>query len=338
MRPDVTVVVPAHGHPEWIRALLAALDEQASSERPLPVIVSDDASPRPLELDVEADAYPSLALELLRSEENGGPGAARNRALERVDTPWVAFLDSDELPGAGWLERLDEIAAADVLDGVEGRITTGSERPTPFTHIAEATIPGAHHVAGNIAFRTEALRRLGGFDERYYDPALRLHFREDTELFFRVEEAGLDVPYDPELLAHHPPLEAAWSAPLRDARRYYFDALLAREHGDRFRSFNRLRRVGPVPLRTARHGAAVGHVAAAAAAAAALAAGHRRLALAAGAVGLATWGGNALALAWGRRVRPQDVAPLAVVALGLPWVYTFWYYRGAARFRHLPRL
>jgi membrane protein YdbS with pleckstrin-like domain/GT2 family glycosyltransferase len=282
----LTVVVPAHGHPDRVRALLAELDRQADPDRPLRVVVVDDASARPLTLDLEPRDFSSLALAIERREVNGGPGASRNRGLELVETPWVAFFDSDEIPGPGWLARMEAIAASESApDGVEGRITTGSERATPFTHIAEATLPGAQHVAGNIAFRADVLRRLGGFDERFYDSGLRLHFREDTELFFRVDDAGLNVPFDPDLLAHHPPLPASYSSPLRDARRYYFDPLLAREHGDRFRTFNRLRRVGPVPLRRARHVAAVGHVAAVVVAATAALTGRRTAA--GGAAGVA---------------------------------------------------
>jgi hypothetical protein len=70
----------------------------------------------------------------------------------------------------------------------------------------------------------------------------------------------------------------------------------------------------------------------------ALLAGRRRTAAAAAGVAVATWGANAVSLAWGRRVPARDVAPVAAVALGLPWVYVAFYYRGAWRFRHLPRL
>lgn len=331
--------MPAHGHPDRVRALLAELDRQADAARPLPVIVVDDASARPLALDLEPARFPSLTLAVVRREANGGPGASRNRGLERVDTPWVAFFDSDEVPASGWLERMDAIARSErAPDGIEGRITTGTERATPFTHIAEATLPGAHHVAGNIAFKTDALRGLGGFDERFYDPHLRLHFREDTELFFRVDAAGLSVPFDPDLLAHHPPLPASYSSPLRDARRYFFDPLLAREHGERFRAFNRLRRVGPISLRRARHLAAVAHVAAVVVSLIAAVSGRRATSGAAGGVALAAWGANAAALSWGRHVPPRDVVPVALVSLGVPWVYVVYYYRGVLRFRHLPRL
>ena len=331
--------MPAHGHPDRVRALLTELDRQADAGSPLPVIVVDDASARPLALDLELERFPSLALATVRRDANGGPGASRNRGLERVDTPWVAFFDSDEVPASGWLDRMDAMARSEnAPDGIEGRITTGSERATPFMHIAEATLPGAHHVAGNIAFRTDALRSLGGFDERFYDPELQLHFREDTELFFRVDAAGLNVPFDSELLAHHPPLPASYTSPLRDARRYYFDPLLAREHGERFRAFNRLRRVGPISLRKARHLAAVAHVAAVVISFGAAVSCRRAAAGAAGGIALASWGANAAALTWGRRVPPRDVLPVALVSLGVPWVYVVYYYRGALRFRHLPRL
>ena len=335
----VTVVIPAHGHPDRVERLLAALAVQAAGGRPLPVIVSDDASPVRLDEALRQPRPPELALEIVRSESNGGPGAARNRGLERARTPWVAFLDSDELPGPGWLARLEAIAtAADAPDGVEGRIDSGGERPTPFTHVAESPEVGALQGAGNIAFRTETLGALGGFDERYYDPRLRLHFREDAELFFRIQALGLRVPYDALLLVHHPPQPASFASPLRDARRYYFDALLEREHPGELHAFNQRRRLGPVSLRRARHLAALGHVTGVAGGLAALALGRRTAAACGGALALATWGGNAAALVWRRRVPRRDVLPVAVVALALPWVYALFYYRGAVRFRRLPRL
>lgn len=338
-RRPVTVVIPAHGDPDSVERLLAALESQAAGGEPLPVIVSDDASPVPLAEALARKPLRGLALEIVRSERNGGPGAARNRALARVRTPWVAFLDSDEVPGLGWLSRLEQIATAvDGPDGVEGRIDTGTERPTPFAHVAESPEGGTHHVAGNIAFRTETLASLGGFDERYYDPRLRLHFREDVELFFRIEAAGLEVPYDASLLAHHPPLPASYSSPLRAARRYYFDPLLAREHAERFHDLNERRRLGPVSLRRARHLAAVGHVTTTLGALVALAFGKREAAALCGAAAFATWGANAAAIVWRRRVAPRHVLPVGVVALGLPWVYTVFYYRGVLRFGHLPRL
>jgi GT2 family glycosyltransferase len=336
----VTVVVPAYGHTERLRQLLSAVGAQAGGEQ-VPVIVSDDATPEPLEPELRRDLPPGVELDVVRSAANGGPGAARNRAVERVRTGWVALLDADELPGPGWVDRLEAIAtAADAPDGIEGRVDAGAgaERPTPFTHVAEVRGGDDQHVAGNVLLRTDALREIGGFDERYYDPRRKLHFREDVDLYFRLERAGKRLEFDPELRAEHPPLPASFWSPVQDARRYYFDPLLSREHGERFRRLVGHRRAGPVPLRWARHAAAWLFAAGVVAALVAFGLGWTVVGILAAALALAGLVANAAALSWKRRITAGTILPLVAVAAIVPWVYLWHYYRGVLAFRHLPRL
>ena len=306
MQPDVTVAIPAHGHPEVVLELLRALAAPQRSGERLPVIISDDASPQPLEPVLRPGCPAALDLRVVRDERNGGPGAARNRALALVDTEWVAFIDADELPAPGWLDRLLELVSApDAADVIVGRVEIPSAAG-PFEHATEANTEEQQYVAGNVAFRTAQLRADGGFDERFYDAARRLHFREDAELRFRLEAAGRSVTYAPDLVVVHPPLPASLLGPAKLARRYYFDPLLSREHPERFREFVRSRRVGPIGLRRARHDSAL-----------VFAAGGL-LALA----GLATGS------------RPAARAGLAAVT---PLVYLWHFYRGVIAFRHHPR-
>jgi glycosyltransferase involved in cell wall biosynthesis len=331
----LTVVIPARSRAGALRPLLDELDRQARSGPVLAVVVSDDASPEPLEQLLEVDTFPGLAVTVVRSPVNHGPGAARNRGLAAVETPWVAFLDADEVPAEGWLERAEALAAdASSAPVVEGAIDDGGVTASAFTHAG--TLAGGSHLAGNLLVRAELLRTAGGFDERFYDARLRLHFREDSELLFRLEAAGHAIRRDEALLVRHPPHAATLVAPLRDARRYHFDPLLARLHPERFRAFNDRRHIGPISLRRARHLAALAHVAGGGLA---LASGGRgRTGVFAAALAAAGWGATAIALSWGRRVPPREVLPLAVVSLGVPWVYVGYYYAGVVRFRHLPRL
>jgi glycosyltransferase involved in cell wall biosynthesis len=333
----VTLVVPAHGRADELHRLLAEVDRQARGGSPLPVVVADDASDPPLADQLTAGSYDALALDVVRAHANRGPGAARNLGLARVRTPWVAFVDSDEIPAPGWLARLDEHAAdPSSWPALEGAVDDGGIAAGPFTHAG--TLPEGSHLAGNLVFRTELLRRLGGFDERFYDARLRLHFREDTELFFRLEAAGTPLRRDATLVVHHPPHAAEAASPLRAVRRYHFDPLLARLHPERFRQFNRRRRVGPVPLRVARHTAAVAHVGGVALGTAGALRGSRGTAAAGAALAAAGWLATVGALGWRRRVQRRDVPAMLLVGLAHPWVYVAFYYAGAVRFRHLPRL
>jgi glycosyltransferase involved in cell wall biosynthesis len=336
-----TVVVPAHKFDDRLLALLHALDQQVGDGSQLPVVVSDDAAREPLGPRLEAVRFPNLQLSVVRSDVNGGPGAARNRALGHVRTPWVAFLDSDELPRDGWLARVEEIAGErDAPDAVKGMLDVGDDRPTPFSHYAETTVVAgdvALAVAGNVVFRSDVLREVGGFDERFYDPAQKLHFREDSELFFRLEARGKRIVFDPLLRAHHPPLARSFWSPILEARRYYFDPLLSREHPRRFRVSMRERGLGPLSLRRARHDAALAFVLGTGVACAGVALESRR-ATGAG-IGLLVfgWTATAIALGWKRLIRARDVPPLAAVAAIVPWVYLWHYYRGVLRFRHRSR-
>jgi glycosyltransferase involved in cell wall biosynthesis len=332
-----TIVIPARGAGAQLIPLLRALEEQSGPGRSLPVIVSDDASPEPLEQQLAGLAPTGLELRFVRGATNGGPGAARNRGLALVATPWVTFVDADEVPAAGWLARLDELLAdPDAADVIAGRVAIPSAA-SPFEHATEAAADAEQYVAGNVTFRAEQLRADGAFDERYYDARRSLHFREDADLRFRLEAAGRQIQYDAGLVVDHPPLPASFWTPVRLARRYYFDPLLAREHPERFRAFVRSRRAGPFGLRRARHDAALIYAGGLCLTATALAGRRPSAARAGAAAAVAGWGLNVAALAWRRRLRPGDVPALAALGGAVPLVYLWHFYRGVRDFRHHPR-
>jgi glycosyltransferase involved in cell wall biosynthesis len=332
---SVTLVVPVCGPAAVLEPLLRGLAAQATE--PLPVIVSDDGSPEPVEPALRALGLEGLELRVVRDGRNGGPGAARNRALPLVETPWTAFVDADEVPAPGYVARLRAAAAEpETPDLVSGRVRLQAS-PGAFEHATAIAVGEGQLGAGNLLVRTEALRAVGGFDERFYDPRRRLHFREDAELHFRFAAAGRSAGDDPELVVEHPPLPPALWGPVRLARRYYFDALLAREHPERFRALARGRRAGPIPLRRARHDAAFVHAVGAVVLVAGAAARSPRATKAGSAILVAGWAANGAALVYGRHVRPRDVPAIALVAAAAPLSYVWHFLRGVIAFRHWPR-
>ena len=339
----ITLVIPVRGSADLLIRLLDAVDRAvtASASGTLRVLVSDDGSEPPLGAVVGAalSRWVGIDVRVIRSATNGGPGAARNRALAEVETPWVAFLDADMTVDERWFARLREVVATTECDVVEGRVAFASGAPpTPFTHATEFSSSGIHHGAGNVVYRTAVLRAAGGYDESFFDARRGLHFREDTELYFRLYEAGVRTVYDADLVAEHPPLPASYRSPILLARRYGFDPRLSRLHARQFREMNHGRKIGPVSLRRARHDAALAHVAGVTVGVVGVALGHRALMAAGAGLAVAGWGATAGALSWRRHVAPSHLLPLAAVSAIVPWVYVWNYYRGVVRNRHLPRL
>lgn len=103
--PLVSVVIPNFNRQvELQRAVDSVL---AQDYRPLEVVVVDDASTRPVELEV-----PPAQRALLRwvhLERNGGGATARNAGIDAARGEVVAFLDSDDVWVADKLSR--QIAA-----------------------------------------------------------------------------------------------------------------------------------------------------------------------------------------------------------------------------------
>lgn len=335
----VTVVIPARECDELLLALLGDLESEAHGEQRLEVIVADDGASPPLSEALESSRFRNLSVRAARRETQGGPGAARNRALEEVKTLWTVFLDSDERLPSGWLPRLvAAVSAGDASDVLAGRVVTDRNASTPFSHSTEIDATQGEHGCGNLAVRTSALRAVGGFDEQFFDAARALHFREDIDLFFRLTAAGFTTRYEPDWVAHHPPLPADFWTPIRLARRYYFDPLLSRKHDEAFTRSIRARLVGPFPLRWARHQAAIAHAASSLALAIALFGGRRRLLAPTALLVAAAWSANAAALSWRRTVPLRIVPALLAASFLTPWVYLWSYYRGVIDFRHRPRL
>lgn len=335
---DLTLVVPAHDEAGTVLSLLREVDAQLGRGSSIQAVVCDDASDPPLEAALKSELFSSIELSVVRRESNGGPGAARNTALRSVNSEWVVFLDADERPGSGWVDRLKvHLDATDSPDFIEGlvRPADGSE-VTPFQHTIEADASKDQHVGGNILCRRTMLSRVGGFSEEFFDSKAKLHFREDADFWFRLQDAGVRSIFDPEMVVEHPLAKTKYFLPMKLSRRYYFDPLLSKKHPARFGALMGSRRVGPISLRRARHLAAFGHVLVCLAALLIATATKKGKSVTATAL-VATTSVNALALSRGTSVPLRFLPLLALNGFAAPFVYAFKFIQGAYHFRHWPK-
>ena len=134
--------------------------------------------------DASLDATPSLVevsgdprIRLLRLETNGGPGAARNSALQAATGRYIAILDADDevRPDrmARLVSRLDDTGADAIVDNIEyvgGR--HGAAPAAMFPRPVLDAMPAlslSQYVLGNRLF-------AGAYNFGYFKPVLRRTF------------------------------------------------------------------------------------------------------------------------------------------------------------------
>lgn len=238
--PDATravdVVIATRNRPDALRRCLAALDRQTLAG--VGVIVVDDGS-EPAVAPVVAE-FPDLRSIVVRHPTSRGPAAARNRGVQEVVAPFVAFVDDDMVVEPDFLAL--HLAAVTAGDDGEPIVSCGpfveppDWDPTPWNDweahqlrkSSTALITGQYPVSwrqfhtGNNCLPTTRFRELGGFDETF----LR---GEDDELAYRLHRSGCRFVYVPEAIGWHyavRSLEAWLSIPRSYARfEYRFDQL-----------------------------------------------------------------------------------------------------------------
>ncbi|HEY3464723.1 MAG TPA: mycofactocin biosynthesis glycosyltransferase MftF [Amycolatopsis sp.] len=214
---DLTVVVPVRDRAELLDRCLDGLDGRH------PVLVVDDGSADPAAVSEVAARH---GAKLVRRDVNGGPGPARNTALEHVSTDLVAFVDSDCVPAPDWADRLAEHFADPLVAAVAPRVTplapdTAAGRYTRAASSLDLGDRPARVAPGTrvsyvptaaLVVKAAAVREVGAFD-----PDLR--FGEDVDLVWRLHKAGHRIRYAPDVhVDHHEP--STWQGLLTRRARY----------------------------------------------------------------------------------------------------------------------
>ena len=191
MNPLVSVMIGAYNAAPYLGEAIESVVGQ--DYEPLELIVVDDGS-----TDGTADVARSFTQAKLIQQENGGNGAARNRAVENASGKLYAFLDADDrfTPGKLSLQKV-ALDADPGLDMVFGHVreffspeldeeTRASLRP-PAPEAMPWTAPNL------MLVRRESFERVGPFTT-----AVRVGVTVDW--FARAQEAGLRHTILPEVV------------------------------------------------------------------------------------------------------------------------------------------
>ncbi|TSD55101.1 glycosyltransferase family 2 protein [Variovorax sp. KBS0712] len=201
----VTLSIVSHGQLALVLPLLEQLDRH--SRNAIAKVVLTLNIP---EADLLAGRQWGFPIERIENTVPLGFGANHNQAFARCDTPWFLVLNPDIRFDADVLAPMLAQAAPDA--GLMTPRILESGRPEPEPHRALLTpfeilgrkkpgyqppavpawIPGLF-----MLFRSEAYRKIGGFDERFF------MYGEDFDICARTRLAGWKLQVAEDLRARH---------------------------------------------------------------------------------------------------------------------------------------
>jgi GT2 family glycosyltransferase len=217
MTPELSAAVCTHRRYHLLDAAVASLLAQAGAS--LEVLVVDNSPGAPG--SAEARARHEGRVRWIE-EPVAGLSRARNAAMAAARAPVLAFLDDDAraLPGwaRGFLEGFARLGPAAACLGGRVRLAFTAPPPPWLDRRMEAylsaldwgqetrPLAAGEWVAGaSVAYRTAALREVGGFDPALgrSGAVLSLLSNDETELSDRLAARGLLTGYTPLAEAEH---------------------------------------------------------------------------------------------------------------------------------------
>ena len=246
--PRFSVIIPTFNRKEPLRACLHALAEQTLDPSDFEVLVAIDGSDDGTR-EMLSECHAPFHLRALVLE-HGGASRARNAGADAAIGEYLAFTEDDVIPDPYWLAHAQKHILEGSLDILEGR--------TVYTHSRSSVRRFEPHgipsfIPCNLFVRRQAFLAVGGYDLDFFDRESGLYFREDSDLGFRLLDAGHTVFLAQDVLVAHPPQFDTLLGCIRHARRYIFDPLLYKRHPRRYRKGIEVKEIAGIILRRPQH-------------------------------------------------------------------------------------
>ncbi len=209
----IAVIIPYHQRKPGLlaAAIRSALTQEAAG--PMTIVVCDDESPSPAELDLAMLTPVARDQVLLIRQPNGGAGPARNAALDAMPRgiEWIAFLDSDDRWEPGHIARAlaalrqgYDLLFADALRASQMQTHFQAAGFEPSRHKPLDAMPGLFGFTGDfltlniamspVSISTVVVRASALSGQRF--PAMAF---EDLMLWFQLAQSPIRVAFDATL-------------------------------------------------------------------------------------------------------------------------------------------
>ena len=233
MLVDVSVVIPTYKRVNLLQKCLFALQQQQYKGVFEVIVVSDGEDEQTATLvaqfcNIEGALFMYAAL-----PKKAGPAAARNKGWRAAQGKLILFTDDDTQPAPQWLQTYWNAYKKNNKKELAftGKVTVSLPKyPTDYERNT-AGLETADFVTANCACSKAALQKINGFDEDF-----TMAWREDSELEFKLMNAGVPVIKVADAMVLHPARKAAWGVSLKEQKKSMFNALLYKKHPRLFRA------------------------------------------------------------------------------------------------------
>ena len=201
-----SVIIATHNRADSLRRLVASLaPEIVTGSRE--IFIAENGTPAPAQLTIEGVPLKHL------HEPRAGKCRIQNRAIAQASGEILVFLDDDLIVAPGYLEAVEDFFNTHrEFAAMKGRILPGEDPEKkvgpmaayldlPIVDHGEDIVEVRGVLGANMAFRADAIKKVGPFDERL-GPGAGGH-EEETEMSQRLRRAGFRIGYAPKALVYH---------------------------------------------------------------------------------------------------------------------------------------
>lgn len=203
---NLSVIIATHRRPDSLARLLRCLAPQVAG-REREIIVAENGTAEPSALAVDLPPLTHL------HEPRAGKCRIQNRAIAAASGAILVFLDDDVVAADHYLDAVEQFFATHPeFAAMAGRVAPAEDPikkagadwvylDLPIFERGEQVVPVRGVIGANMAFRAEAIARVGPFDERL-GPGAGGH-EEETEMSARLRRAGYKIGYAPKAIVYH---------------------------------------------------------------------------------------------------------------------------------------
>ena len=219
--PRISIIVATYNRAKQLLGTLESLVQQDLPAVEWECVVVDNNSKDDTQklFSGFVEKHSEFNLRIVR-EERQGLSFARNRGIEESRGEIIAIIDDDELVNKEFAKSyLELFTKCDNAVVAGGRVVPNypSGRPSWLSHFTEKPIAnptdwgdnirkfpkGRIPAGGNMAFRREILLKYGGFDTTLGRVGGKLTGGEESDLFERLANDGVEFWYVPDAIIYH---------------------------------------------------------------------------------------------------------------------------------------